>query len=235
MIGLWGCALALLMGAFLLTIFQLFQEIWVNSTPGLIRQLTVILAEIMTAIATIIVAQIAWIRHQNNIRQNNAEVEALTTKSITEAIEGLSADKTVKITEDGRVVERTEPNLETRIGAILALERIAQRNLDAHIHIMEMVSAYVNEYAKPENSNQNDQSRVEPRKDIKIAFELIGRRTEDQYELEIKLEKSFKINNAYLVGLDLEGGNWENLEFHHCDLSQATFPFSAPDSIYISS
>ena len=124
---------------------------------------------------------------------------------------------------------------ERRIGAILALERIAQRNLDAHIHIMEMVIAYVNEYAKPENSNQNDQSRVEPRKDIKIAFELIGRRTEDQYELEIKLEKSFKINNAYLVGLDLEGGNWENLEFHHCDLSQATFPFFAPDSIYISS
>ena len=126
-------------------------------------------------------------------------------------------------------------NFERRIGAILALERIAQRNLDAHIHIMEMVIAYVNEYAKPENSTQNDQSRVEPRKDIKIAFELIGRRTEDQYELEIKLEKSFKINNAYLVGLDLEGGNWENLEFHHCDLSQATFPFFAPDSIYISS
>ena len=87
-------------------------------------------------------------------------------------------------------------NFERRIGAILALERIAQRNLDAHIHIMEMVIAYVNEYAKPENSTQNDQSRVEPRKDMKIAFEMIGRRTEDQYELEIKLEKSFKINNA---------------------------------------
>jgi hypothetical protein len=126
-------------------------------------------------------------------------------------------------------------NFERRIGAILALERIAQRNLDAHIHIMEMVIAYVFEYAKPENSTQNDQSRVEPRKDMKIAFEMIGRRTEDQYELEIKLEKSFKINNAYLVGLDLEGGNWENLEFHHCDLSQATSPFFAPDSIYISS
>ena len=77
--------------------------------------------------------------------------------------------------------------------------------------------------------------RIEPHKDIKLAFEMIGRRTEDQYELEIKLEKSFKINNAYLLGLDLESGNRENLEFHHCDLSEATFPFFAPDSICISS
>ena len=127
-------------GGIFLTAFQLIQEIWVNSSRGPIRQLAIILTEIVTAIATIVVAPIAWIRHQNNIRQNNAEVEALTTKSITEAIEGLSADKTVKITIDNQVVERTEPNLETRIGAILALERIAQRNLDAHIRIMGMIN-----------------------------------------------------------------------------------------------
>ena len=233
-IGLWGCALALLIGVFLLTTFQLIQEILATSNQDTIRQLAIALASIFTVITAILAAPITWNRHHSKIHQNNAEVEALTTQSIKDAVAELSADKSVKITKNDRVLERAEPNIEVRIGSILALERIAQKNLDRHIDIMEMIISYVNEYATPENSTQNDQLNVGPRKDIKVAFEMIGRRTEDQYNLEVKLEKSFKINDAYLVGLDLEDGNWENLEFHHCDLSEASFPFFTPDRIYIS-
>ena len=57
----------------------------------------------------------------------------MITDRINAAVLGLSAVKTVKVTEDGQVVERTEPNIEVHIGAILALERIAKKNLDVHV------------------------------------------------------------------------------------------------------
>jgi hypothetical protein len=44
--------------------------------------------------------------------------------------------------------EITEPNLEMRIGAIYALERIAQDSLRDHVQIMEILTAYIRENAK---------------------------------------------------------------------------------------
>ncbi len=49
---------------------------------------------------------------------------------------------------DRESLEFTEPNLEVRIGAIYALERIARTSLDDHIQIMEILTAYIRENAK---------------------------------------------------------------------------------------
>ena len=100
---------------------------------------------------------------------------------------------------------------------------------------MEMIIAYVNANAKSDKSSYQYNFTDAPRQDIQIAFDMIGRRTEDQYDLEIKLEKGFRIHNANLVGLNLENPNYENLEFYRCDLSPAIFPVFTPDRIYISS
>ena len=54
MIGLRGCALALLMGAFLLTTFQLIQEILATSNQDVIRQLAVALPAVAAASAGLI-------------------------------------------------------------------------------------------------------------------------------------------------------------------------------------
>ena len=54
MIGLWGCALALLMGAFLLTTLQLIQEILATSNQDIIRQLAVALPAVAAASAGLI-------------------------------------------------------------------------------------------------------------------------------------------------------------------------------------
>ena len=45
------------------------------------------------------------------------------------------------------VFSETRPNLEVRIGAILALERLARNNLDIHVQIMEILCAYIRENA----------------------------------------------------------------------------------------
>ena len=48
---------------------------------------------------------------------------------------------------DWQVVQRTVPNLEVRIGAIYALERIAQDSARDHVQIMEILCAYIRENA----------------------------------------------------------------------------------------
>ena len=47
----------------------------------------------------------------------------------------------------------TEPNLEVRIGAIYALERLAQDSLRDHVQIMEILTAYIRENAKAEGAD----------------------------------------------------------------------------------
>jgi hypothetical protein len=50
------------------------------------------------------------------------------------------------------VANRTQPNLEVRVGAILALERIAKKNPDDHVQIMEILCAYIRENAKAKDA-----------------------------------------------------------------------------------
>jgi hypothetical protein len=69
----------------------------------------------------------------------------LITDRINAVVLGLGVEKTVNVTENGQVIERTEPNIEVRIGAILALERIAKENLDVHVQIMELLCTYIRE------------------------------------------------------------------------------------------
>ncbi|SEM81534.1 Uncharacterized protein YjbI, contains pentapeptide repeats [Roseovarius tolerans] len=65
------------------------------------------------------------------------------TDRINKAVEGLGAEKTVR--RDDK--EWTEPNLEVRIGAIYALERIAQDSDRDHVQIMEILCAYIRQNA----------------------------------------------------------------------------------------
>ena len=155
-IGLWGCALAMLMGAFLLTTFQLIQEILATSNQDIIRQLAIALPAVAAASAGLIALPITLNRLQLTSRQTQAEEEGLITDRINAAVLGLGAEKTVKVTEDGEVIERTEPNIEVRIGAILALERIAKNNLDVHVQIMELLCAYIRENANIPRENQHE-------------------------------------------------------------------------------
>lgn len=75
--------------------------------------------------------------------------EGHMTDRISKAVEQLGAEKTVKSQDaEGKTVERTVPNLEVRIGAILSLERIAQDSTTHdkgrdHVRVMEILCAYV--------------------------------------------------------------------------------------------
>ena len=211
MIGLWGCALALLMGAFLLTTFQLIQEILATSNQDIIRQLAIVLPAVAAASAGLIALPITLNRLQLTNRQTQAEEEGLITDRINAAVNGLSEEKTVKVTKDGEVIERTEPNIEARIGAILALERMAKNNLDVHIQIMDLLCAFIRQNCKRTvdlaTIREFGPSELDfdpfaiPPMSIQTALNVIGRRNEKQIETEQREKFILDLSDCHFANL----------------------------------
>ena len=68
---------------------------------------------------------------------------------------GLVSGETVTERGDWQVFSETLPNLEVRIGAIYALERIAQDSDRDHVQIMEILCAYIRENAPAKDAPPN--------------------------------------------------------------------------------
>ncbi len=125
-----------------------------------IRWHVLALVGLITAIGGLVGAPLALIRVFTTERQTKAAEEGLITDRITKAVDGLGSEKTVIAPaldpegnpgrdKNGNMAtnERTVPNLEVRIGAIYALERISQDSPRDHVQIMEILCAYVRENA----------------------------------------------------------------------------------------
>jgi len=119
--------------------------------------------------------------------------------------------------------ESTRPNLEVRIGAIYALERIAQDSARDHIQIMEILCAYIRENAPALPPVAAGDSAPEPRTDIQVALEVIGRRGPGQIALERARHESgseagYRLD---LRGTNLQGTTLAGLDFDHARLNDA--------------
>ncbi len=179
-------------------------------------------------------------------KQTKTASEGLITDRITKAVERLGAEKTIKDTEG----ERTVPDPEVRIGAIYALERIAQDSSRDHIQIMEILCAYIRENAPArgvgdipteivtvnlpslgtENSNRKRTHHYEratdvppPRLDIQIAIEVIGRRNKFQIDIE-RAATSHSEDFGYRLNLSwtcLRGISIRNGNFQHATFERS--------------
>jgi hypothetical protein len=125
----------------------------------------------------------------------------------------ISGNEVIATTGAWQVFSETNPNLEVRIGAILALERLARQNLDVHVQIMEILTAYIRENAKAKDAPKlpeppqytpddhaswrnafyewrealrNALADIRPREDIQKALSVIGRRSPEQRTAEAR-------------------------------------------------
>ena len=142
-----------------------------------------------------------------------------------------------------QVAERTKPNLEVRIGAIYALERISQDSARDHIQIMEILCAYIRQNAGRENVPLPDgdptpeewkawakEGREHPRLDVDVALKVIERRSEtrkqlerdDEYNLGLERTPLRKIilSQRCLEGADLRGAELQGTDFGHAALQR---------------
>ena len=153
-------------------------------------------------------------------RTTNAAEQGLITDRINTAVTGLGVEKTVKQTApDGNVTENTDANIEVRLGAVYALERISQDSDRDHMQIMEILCAYIRTNAPwdPETS----MSSKEPRADIQAALTVIGRRAPDKIALERTKGFVLDLRDADLRGADLRDGDFAQAWFWHSNFQLA--------------
>jgi hypothetical protein len=157
---------------------------------------------------------------QAALKQATTAEQGHFTERFTRAINQLGASK-----EDDR------PNLEIRLGAIYALERLAKDSPRDHWTIMEVLTAYVRENApwtdddeiKKGLSTNIEYHLSRPRTDIQAALTVIGRRERSE-ELEgpnyLDLSRT-DLRGANLDGAHLEGANLAQAQLGNAYLSDA--------------
>lgn len=136
-----------------------------------------------------------------------------------------------KVVEEGewQAFSETKPNLEVRIGAIYALERIAQDSERDHVQIMEILCAYIRQNAPV------TEQRSKIRADIQTALNVLGGRSEEQRKLKrstptprrpegYRLDlKHTCLNGADMVGLNFDRGVFFETTFDYAFLNDASF------------
>ena len=200
-----------------------------------------------------------------NERSTTAQEQGLITDRINKAVEGLGAEKTVRTHRRGSrgqllyheregsarhagkdldykrpvITELTEPNLEVRVGAIYALERISQDSARDHIQIMEILCAYIRQNVGREDVPLPDgdptpeewkawaeADQEHPRLDVDVALKVIERRADDRKQLErdkayrLGLERA-PLRKIVLSKRDLTGADLRNAELQGANLGFA--------------
>ena len=153
-------------------------------------------------------------------RTTNAAEQGLITDRINTAVTGLGVEKTVKQTApDGTTTENTDANIDVRLGAVYALERLSQDSDRDHMQIMEILCAYIRTNA-PWHPKTPGPFKG-PRADIQAALTVIGRRAPDKIDLERNKGFWLDLRDADLRGADLQDGDFEQAWFYHSNFQLA--------------
>ena len=179
--------------------------------------------------------------------QAETDREGLYTGLFTKAVEQLGATreaKTYQEVDDGaggkkrEAVTTTEPNLEVRLGAIYALDRVARDSERDHWPIMQVLCSYVRNpqnsgpaLLRPESAASRSSKKYyawltaikPPRVDVQAALTVIGERLERSRKLEADRNLRLDLRNANLQRAVLNGGYFERAIFVEAHLDGASF------------
>lgn len=198
--------------------------------PESIRNLAYAIGALLAAVALSATIPFQLIKVWVNERLAKTTEQGHMTDRITKAVEQLGAEKT--IWEAGE--QKTAPNLEVRLGAIYALERIAQDSMRDHIPVMEILTAYVRHNAPAEGAakievdyeSKNWRQKLNeeitkigpPPIDIQAILTVIGRRKPKHIAFEWNAHAN-PIKSQYR--LDLRSTNLQKL-----NLGKSSFDYA---------
>ncbi len=149
------------------------------------------------------------------VRTETAE-QGQITERINKAIENLGKS------------DNNKPVIEVRIGALLALERIAKDSIRDHIQIMEILCAYIRYNSPLENLSNDADKDQDISEDIQTALTIIGRRAkwpEGKKRLKHERDQDYKIDlrSSNLRGAYFENANFSYAWFNYADMRGAEF------------
>jgi uncharacterized protein YjbI with pentapeptide repeats len=168
-----------------------------------------------------------------NLQQHTFDLqrEGQITDRFTKAIDQLGA---VETGADGK----PQINLEVRLGAIYALERVARDSRTDHWTIIEVLSTYVQENSPATNPAEAGEQHL--RADIQAILSVIGRRDRSYDEQQVNLSHAdlggayldeahlveahlsgAHLDGAHLSGADLDRSDLSGVDLHGADLSKA--------------
>lgn len=171
-----------------------------------------------------------WLKHRTVAFQKEGHM----TDRISKAVEQLGAVKTVKRWLPGSKpedsIERTEPNIEIRIGGLLSLERIAEDSMRFdrcrdHIRIMKIICAYIRQNSPHPDPHPDhaDERRHLTKLDIQVAIDVLRKRSPEQRKDEVKNRYRLDLRMTNLNHLDLSDSDFSRTIFSRSSLSGALF------------
>lgn len=140
----------------------------------------------------------------------------------------------VKVSEQGHITDRftkaveqlgattaeNKPNLESRLGAIYALERIAIDSPRDHWTIMEVLTAYVRQNTAMQASENPAADITSPTTDIQAILTVLGRRPRGNKR---EKDRSLNLQNCDLNRGDFSKANMDGADFSGSLLREASF------------
>ncbi len=137
------------------------------------------------------------------------------------ANQGHITDRYTKAIEQLGKMENGQPNIEVRLGAIYALERIALDSIRDHQTVMEVLCAYVRRNAPPPTTvplGVERPSDKRPRIDIQAILTVLGRRGGSHHG---KPPMRVDLRGSHLRGADLRDAHLEGAHFHWAHMGKA--------------
>lgn len=221
-VALYLCVFALLVGGLMWTITHvpdIIGDVIYAKDPSEARWLLASLAALTAVTSAAVALPFTILKTIYNRRQTEVAEQSHLTDQINKAIENLGATR--------QVGDRLEPNIEVRMGGLLALEKIAQTYPAEHIRIIDIICAYLVENSQSfvksnvemdEHGVPTAKFPIEARQDLKTVLRILSVRTPDQISME--KERPHQID---LRELDLRGLRIEGVSFLECDLTRARF------------
>ncbi len=178
-------------------------------------------------------------------RRTRASEESYLTDRIAQAVEKLGSERIVW--RDNK--QSSEPNLEVRMGALYLLERIAKDSPRDHVPIAETICAYIRENANAPHidtvtTRENEKAAAKrlkiktseldasdkaacltyavPRADVQAAATILGRRSLDAIDLEVREKYVLDLRGVHLDRIDWSNANLANAILDGASLNHAS-------------
>jgi uncharacterized protein YjbI with pentapeptide repeats len=161
----------------------------------------------------------------------------LTFRRVVVAEQGHITDRYTKAIEQlGAMKAENKPNVEVRLGAIYALERIAQDSPRDHWTIMEVLTAYVRQNAPapvnaPTKTQNRDAIAKGPATEIQAILTVLGRRRRNRgrehmgQQLDLKNcdLRAASFEEAHIEGVIFDESHLEGANFFDAHIEWASF------------
>ncbi len=149
---------------------------------------------------------------EENKRQNESAQQNLIIARLTKETDSLG--------------KGGEALVATRLGALYALEKIAQDNVCHHVKIMEIICAYIrnNSPLTDKEGETDEENEIKPREDIQEALKIITQKWskgDEHLEEEYRHRYTIDLHDSDLQGADLSGADLSKASLYEANLSGA--------------